>query len=55
MPEDLQEYSFVGFGSWIYDGKHYPSILDLADELPKVSDRKAFIYSTGRIPVVIAR
>lgn len=53
-PEDLQEYSLIGFGSGIYGGKHHEFLLDLADTLPKVTNRKAFIFSTGGVPVVLA-
>jgi flavodoxin len=48
-PEDLQEYDLVGFGSGIYDAKHHEALLDLADKLPQVSDRKAFLFSTSGI------
>jgi flavodoxin len=53
-PEELQEYDLVGFGSGIYDGKHHQSLLDLADTLPDVTGKKAFIFSTCGIPAVIA-
>jgi flavodoxin len=46
-PKSLQEYDLVGFGSGIYGAKHHKFVLDLADELPQVSDRKAFIFSTS--------
>jgi flavodoxin len=46
-PEELQEYSLIGFGSGIYGGKHHKALLDLADKLPRVTDRKAFIFSTS--------
>ena len=46
-PEELQEYSLIGFGSGIYDGKHHKSLLDLADKLPQVTNKKAFIFSTS--------
>ncbi len=46
-PEELQEYSLIGFGSGIYGGKHYQLLLDLADTLPQVTNRKAFIFSTS--------
>ncbi|MFX1251783.1 MAG: flavodoxin family protein [Promethearchaeota archaeon] len=49
-PEELQEYNLIGFGSGIYDGKHHRSLLDLADKLPQVTDRKAFIFSTCGVP-----
>ena len=46
-PEELQEYGLIGFGSGIYDGKHQKVLLDLADKLPQVTNRKAFIFSTS--------
>jgi len=48
-PEDLQDYDLIGFGSGIYGAKHHGSLLDLADALPRVSDKKAFIFSTSAI------
>ena len=53
-PEELQEYDLVGFGSGIYHGKHHDSLLDLADKLPQITNRKAFIFSTCGVPVVVA-
>ena len=49
--EELQEYSLIGFGSGIYGGKHHEVLLDLADKLPKVTNKKAFIFSTCGAPV----
>ena len=46
-PEELQEYSIIGFGSGIYGAKHHKTLLDLADKLQQVTDRKAFIFSTS--------
>lgn len=48
-PDELQEYSLVGFGSGIDSGKHYKVLLDLADKLPQVTNKKAFIFSTSGI------
>ncbi len=48
-PEELQEYTLVGFGSGIYSGKHHQLLLDLADALPQITNRKAFIFSTSAI------
>ena len=48
-PEELQEYSLIGFGSGIYGAKHHKVLLDLADKLPQVTNRKAFIFSTSAI------
>lgn len=51
-PEQLREYDMVGFGSGIYDSKHHQSLLDLADKLPKVTNKKAFIFSTCGVPAI---
>jgi flavodoxin len=48
-PEELQEYDLVGFGSGIYSAKHDESLLELADSLPQVMDKKAFLFSTAGI------
>ena len=48
-PEDLQNYDLVGFGSGIYDAKHHKFLLDLAGKLPKISEKKAFLFSTAGI------
>lgn len=48
-PEELQEFDFIGFGSGIDSGKHYKELLDLADALPRVAGKKAFIFSTSAI------
>jgi len=48
-PDELQEYSLVGFGSGIYGAKHHKVLLDLADTLPQATNRKAFIFSTSAI------
>ena len=47
--EELQEYSLIGFGSGIYDQKHHEVLLNLADKLPQVTNRKAFIFSTSGV------
>ena len=47
--EELQEYPLVGFGSGIYGAKHHQLILDLADLLKPVNNKKAFIFSTSAI------
>jgi flavodoxin len=48
-PKELQEYSLIGFGSGIYGEKHHKLLLDLADNLPQVNNRKTFIFSTSAI------
>jgi flavodoxin len=46
-PEELQEYDLVGFGSGIYGEKHHRTVLELADKLPQVTGKKAFLFSTS--------
>jgi flavodoxin len=48
-PQELQEYGLIGFGSGIYGAKHHKLLLDLADKLPQVTKKKAFIFSTSAI------
>ena len=46
-PEILPDYELVGFGSGIYDDKHHKSLLELADKLPQVFNKNAFLFSTS--------
>ena len=48
-PNDLHRYDLTGFGSGIYDEKHHPSLLDLAENISPVAQRKAFIFSTSGV------
>ena len=50
-PEELQEFDIIGLGSGIYSDKHHKSVLTLADKLPQVSNKKAFIFSTSGAPI----
>ena len=50
-PEELQQYDLVGFGSGIYSDKHHKLLLELADKLPQVNTKKAFIFSTCGAPM----
>jgi flavodoxin len=47
--KDLKEYDLVGFGAGIDGGKHYKPVLDFADKLPKVDNKKSFIFSTAAL------
>lgn len=47
--EELQEYDVVGFGSGIYSAKHHEYLLELADKLLPVRNKKAFLFSTAGI------
>ncbi len=46
-PDELQAYDLIGFGAGIDSGKHYAPILQFAETLPAVKDKKAFIFSTS--------
>jgi flavodoxin len=45
--EELQAYDLIGFGSGIDSDKHYLVLLDLADTVPRVTHKRAFIFSTS--------
>lgn len=50
--DELQEYSLIGFGSGIYSEKHHKALLTLADTLPPVTKKHAFIFSTHGAPTI---
>ena len=54
IPEELAEYELIGLGSGIYSATFHPTLLDLADRLPRVSSRKVFLFSTYGAPAFIA-
>jgi len=45
-PDDLLSYDLVGFGSGIYGSTHHKDILDLANSIPLIQGKDAFIFST---------
>ena len=47
--EDLSQYDLVGFGAGIDSGRHYRPLLDFAQSLPPVKDRKCFLFSTSAV------
>ena len=48
-PSQVQEVDLIGFGSGIYGAKHHETVLELANRLPPVTDKRAFIFSTSAI------
>ena len=46
-PNNLANYDLVGFGSGVYFGKLGKELLALADKIPQVTGKKAFIFSTS--------
>jgi flavodoxin len=53
-PEEITEYDLVGFGSGIYSATFDPSVLGLADRLPRADKTKAFLFSTYGAPAAFA-
>jgi len=53
-PEEIVEYDLVGFGSGIYGATFDASVLNLADRLPQVKGKKAFVFSTYGAPAAFA-
>jgi len=45
--DDLCSYDLIGFGSGIYMSKFHKSITDLIENMPILSDKKAFVFSTS--------
>ena len=50
-PVELQLFDLVGFGSGIFGEKHHEILLEFADKLPQVTNKKAFIFSTSFVGV----
>jgi len=51
----LAEYDLIGFGSGIYFGKYHKSLVELVDKLPRLENKRAFIFSTSglrKIPFI---
>lgn len=46
-PNSLANFDLVGFGSGVYYAKLGKEILALADKIPQVNAKKAFIFSTS--------
>ena len=54
-PQIIGRYDLIGFGSGIYFGKHHHKLLSLAEDLPEVKGKKAFIFSTSglrELPII---
>ncbi len=47
--EAIQGYELIGFGSGIYDGMHHKELLSLAERMPEVDGKRAFLFSTSAI------
>ncbi len=47
--DEIPDHDLIGFGSGIYGENLHKSILELADKLPQVTNKKAFIFSTSAL------
>ena len=45
--EEINDYDVIGFGSGIYDETVHNSLFSLVEKIPKVENKKAFIFSTA--------
>jgi flavodoxin len=46
-PNELFDFDLMGFGSGISFGNHYKDMLNFSDKLPKMTNKKVFIFSTS--------
>jgi flavodoxin len=53
-PGELENYDLIGFGSGIDSGKNYKELLDFASRLPRVTNKKALVFSTSGMPIGIS-
>ena len=47
--KEIPKYDLVGFGSGIYGATVHKALIKLADKIPNVENKKAFIFSTAGI------
>jgi len=47
--ESLENYDLIGFGAGIDSGRHYKPLLDFVEQLPTVTDKAGFIFSTSGV------
>lgn len=46
--QTLPEYDLIGFGSGIYHSTHHRSLFEIAEKIPPMHDKKAFLFSSNR-------
>lgn len=47
--QDFVNYDIIGFGSWIYNGKHHISLFKLIESIDTQNNKKSFVFSTATI------
>ncbi|WP_297070664.1 flavodoxin family protein [Thermococcus sp.] len=50
-PKELLEYDLIGSGSGIYWWRHHRSLFKLGENIPPVSAKKAFLFSTAGLNI----
>jgi flavodoxin len=48
-PDEFNNYELIGFGSGIYDGGFHKYILHLIDRLPRLEEKRVFLFSTAGV------
>jgi len=48
-PAELHTHGLIGFGSGIYFSKHHRAVLKLAEQIPSVAGKSAFLFSTSGV------
>ncbi|OFI05044.1 flavodoxin [Clostridium acetireducens DSM 10703] len=43
----LKDYDLIGFGSGVYYGKPHKTIVDFIENMPRTSNKRAFVFSTS--------
>jgi flavodoxin len=51
----LGKYDLVGFGSGIYFGRHHRSLSSFVENLPDMTGKKAFVFSTSGLGGIFNR
>jgi flavodoxin len=48
-PAELETWRLIGLGSGIYFSKHHRALLELAEQMPSVTGKSAFLFSTSGV------
>jgi len=53
IPEEIEKYDLIGFGSGIYNQRHHQRLFDLVNKLPIQNQKKAFVFSTSTFGMLV--
>ncbi len=48
--KEIHQHQLIGFASGIYYSKHHQNLFRLLDKIPKITNKKAFVFSTAGLP-----